>query len=259
MTLSTPTYQQTRQAWRDIWSGTEFDRELTALGYKRYQEVLNTYLPYLDKSIPTLEAGCGPGQVVYYLRQQGYNTVGLDYAPEALKPTLIRFPTLPLHMGDVHHLPYPTDTFGGYLSFGVVEHFEHGPTLALAEAYRVLRPGGKLVLTVPHPQIVEDLYKLVNRLFPSRQNRLGPRAEYYERTYSHQELTAIVQQVGFDITLVKPVGHSYTFYGLHRFFRRADGYYDTSPLAEFAATLTRRVLPWSTAFANMIIAEKPHK
>jgi len=253
MTLDTPVYQQTRQAWRDIWIGTEFDRELRSLDYPRSREVLDTYMPYLPRDKPILEAGCGPGHVVYYLREHGYPAIGLDYAPEALHFTHERLPDLPLHLGDVHALPYPSDTFGGYLSFGVVEHFEHGPGAALAEAYRILAPGGVLVITVPHPQWVENLYALRQRIAPTS----TPRAGYYERTYTHSELADHSVRAGFAIALVKPIGHSYTFYGLSPLFRRASSYYESSPLGEQMGAIGRRWLPWQTAFHTLIIAHKP--
>lgn len=252
----TSLYDQTRQAWRDIWDHTDFDRELRTLSYTRTQEVMNAYLPYLDRTTPILEAGCGMGQIVYYMRQRGYAAVGLDYAPEAVKPTKALFPDLPLHVGDVHKLPYPTNSLGGYLSFGVVEHFEQGPQAALAEAFRVLRPGGILVLTVPHPNFVEAMRDTVNRVFPSRLERLGPRADYYERTYNHRELTDHVRGVGFQIKRIMPYSHSYTFYGLGGVFR-GPGYYETSALAEVAGYVGKSVLPWMTAFASLIVAAKP--
>jgi SAM-dependent methyltransferase len=252
----TTTYDQTREAWRGIWENTNFDRELRTLSYTRAQELINAYLPYLDNSVPLLEAGCGMAQIVCYLRERGYPAIGLDYAPEAVKPTHQRFPDLPLHVGDVHHLPYPANYFSAYLSFGVVEHFEHGPAPALAEAYRVLRPGGTLILTVPHPNFVESLRDTVNRLFPARLERLGPRADYYERTYVHDELARHVSDTGFQIRRVMPYSHSYTFYGLGGIFR-GSGYYETSALAEFAGRVGRAILPWMTAFATLIVASKP--
>ncbi|MCC7206213.1 MAG: class I SAM-dependent methyltransferase, partial [Anaerolineae bacterium] len=160
--LNTPTYERTRRAWRDIWTGTEFEREMATLDYPRARQLFDLYLPWLpkDPAAPILEAGCGPGHVVYYLRQRGYPALGLDYAPEALAPTRALYPDLPLHVGDVHQLPYPDNTFGAYLSFGVVEHFEQGPARALAEAFRTLRPGGVLVLSTPTPNVVEALLDL---------------------------------------------------------------------------------------------------
>jgi SAM-dependent methyltransferase len=249
-------YEQTRQAWRDIWTGTDFDRELKTLEYRRTQHLMDIYLPYLDRAALTLEAGCGMGQVVYYLRQRGYRAIGLDYAPEAVLPTHSRCPNLPLYVGDVHHLPFPSNCFGGYLSFGVVEHFEQGPGEALAEAYRVLRPGGTLILTVPHPNFVEGMRSVVNHLFPARLERLGPRAEYYERTFHHDELFRHVVSAGFRTERLVPYAHSYTFYGLGGLFR-GSGYYQTSRLAEFAGDIGRVLMPWTTAFASLIIAAKP--
>lgn len=252
---STPIYQQTQQAWRDIWANTDFDRELQTLSYPRAQQTINLYTAYLNKSTPILEAGCGLAQVVYYLRQHGYPVIGVDYAPEGIGPAKTRFPALPLHLGDVHHLPYPSNYFGGYLSFGVVEHFEQGPEPALAEAYRVLSPGGRLVLTVPHPNFVELLRDTLNRLFPARLAKLGPRAEYYERTYTHGELATHVRNVGFRIERVVPISHSYTFYGLGSIFRKP-GYYQTSTLAELSGAIGARLLPWFTTFECLIIATK---
>ncbi len=251
-----PTYEQTRQAWRDIWTETDFDRELKALAYSRTQRLLDLYIPYLDREALSLEAGCGMGQVVYYLRQRGYRAIGVDYAPEAVQPVHARYPDLPLYVGDVHHLPFPSNFFGGYLSFGVVEHFEQGPAEALAEAYRVLRPGGVLILTVPHPNFVEGMRNMMNRLFPARLQHLGPRAEYYERTFHHDELFAHVNAAGFHTERLVPYSHSYTFYGLGGVFR-GRGYYETSPLAELAGDIGRVVMPWATAFASLIIASKP--
>jgi SAM-dependent methyltransferase len=247
------TYADTRRAWRDIWSGTAFARELATLAYPRAQKLLGLYLPYLDKAAPILEAGCGPGHIVHYLRERGYPALGIDYAPEAFlvgaEPEIRR--ELPLHVGDVHHLPYPADTFGAYLSFGVVEHFEHGPAAALAEAYRVLQPGGVLVLTTPTPNFVEALRKFKDRLL----NNHKKRADYFETAYTGRQLAHHAIQAGFVVARTVPYSHSFTFYGLGGPFR-APGYYRTSRLAEFAGAWGKRLAPWATAFEALVIATK---
>ncbi|MCS6870500.1 MAG: class I SAM-dependent methyltransferase [Anaerolineae bacterium] len=253
--MAASTYEQTRQAWRNIWQETDFARELATLDYPRARELLNLYLPYLDRTLPVLEAGCGPGHVVYHLRQHGYAALGLDYAPEALLPTRAQFPDLPLHLGDVHHLPYAANSFGAYLSFGVVEHFEEGPVGALREAFRVLKPKGILVLTTPTPNFVDALRKLADRLISARRSR-PPRAEYYETAYTGAQLAEFCRSVGFCVLKVVPYSHSFTFYGLHRIFR-GKGYYQTSGLAELMGKLGRLIAPQWTAFAVLVIAQKP--
>jgi len=207
-------YAQTRQAWRDIWISTDFDRELRSLDYPHAQRMLRHYVPDLPRDAPILEAGGGPAHIVYYLRQRGYPIIGLDYALEALSATHHSLPDLPLLVGDVHALPYVTNSLGAYLSFGVVEHFEQGLRPALTEAFRALRLGGVLVLTVPHSQIVEMLYQIRQRIAPAP----------IQRAYDHRELADHVRSVGFADLKITPISHSYTFYGLSPMFRVTGGY-----------------------------------
>ncbi|HEY0377648.1 MAG TPA: methyltransferase domain-containing protein [Pyrinomonadaceae bacterium] len=49
---------------------------------------------------------------------------------------------------DAYHLPFHDEAFGVVLCAEVLEHM-HSPALALQEFRRVLRPGGKLLLTTP--------------------------------------------------------------------------------------------------------------
>ena len=44
----------------------------------------------------------------------------------------------------------PDGAYGGLLALGSIEHTAEGPRKALAEFYRLLRPGGVAVITVPH-------------------------------------------------------------------------------------------------------------
>lgn len=80
-----------------------------------------------------LDIGCGPrdqAQPAVYL---GYNYVGIDVSgPEADI------------LADAHALPFQDNSFDAVLSFAVFEHL-HNPFVALAEAERILRPGGVLV------------------------------------------------------------------------------------------------------------------
>jgi ubiquinone/menaquinone biosynthesis C-methylase UbiE len=248
----TTRYDSTRQAWETIWDSASVEAELQTMQYQRSQQALAMYVPYLPKDGFILEAGSGLSAAVITLRRLGYKVIGLDYAVNALHVSRAYDPSLVLAGGDVHALPFPENSLGAYLSFGVLEHFEQGMTDALKEAYRVLRPGGIIVLTIPYPNIVR-------RLIEWRRKRQGVSVlnddDFYESTYTRDQLIRNIQAAGFSLCEANPTSHAYTLWGLGGFFRGA-GYYQTSPLADALGGVLRVVLPWAFNFSTMIIGRK---
>ena len=57
---------------------------------------------------------------------------------------------LTLTLMDVEALALGGSTIGSYVSLGVLEHFHYGMEKSLAEAWRVLKPGGLIFISVPH-------------------------------------------------------------------------------------------------------------
>ena len=247
-----PRYDSTRVAWEEIWEESSIELELEAVQYDRAQETIGAYLPFLSKEELHLEAGSGLSAVVIALRALGYHVLGLDYAQNALRDSRRYDATLPLTAGDVHFLPYRDDCFASYLSFGVLEHFEHGMLPALQEAYRVIKPGGILVLTIPYPNVV---YRAVH--FKRRLQGAGQLTNdaFYESAYTCGQLIDIVSQAGFREIRALPTSHSFTLWGLSRLFRKP-GYYRTNALAESLGALLKRGLPWAFNFSTLIIARK---
>ncbi|MCY3779645.1 MAG: methyltransferase domain-containing protein [Chloroflexi bacterium] len=245
-------YASTRKSWENIWDKASIEAELEAAGYARAQETIRAYLPFLSKADAHLEAGSGLSAIVITLRNLGYDVHGLDYAVNALRASHRHDDSLPLAAGDVHQLPYRDNCFGSYLSFGVLEHFEHGMLPALKEAYRVVKPGGVVVLTIPYPNLI---YKLVQ--YRRKRARAGPLADdsFYESAYTRQQLTEIVTEAGFKVELCEAASHAFTLWGLGGLFR-ASGYYKTSQLADCAGSLLKRILPWPFNFSTLIIARK---
>ena len=245
-------YDRTRQSWEAIWDGASVELELQVMEQARTYETLGVYPAYLPKDQIILEAGCGLATVIMKLRAMGFRVIGLDYAAQALRVARAYEPALELQAGDVHALPYAANSLGGYLSFGVLEHFEHGVEPALREANRVLAPGGVLVLTIPYPNVVYRLVQLKRRLL--RQTRLTDE-DFYESTYTQHQLIAALERTGFEVVLVRPTSHSYTLWSLGGPFR-ADGYYRTSRIADRLGTLLRHTLPWPFNVTTLLIARK---
>ena len=245
-------YASTRSSWEEIWDNASIDAELEAAAYDRAQETIRAYLPFLSKDDAHLEAGSGLSAIVITLRNLGYHVHGLDYAVNALRASRRYDAALPLTAGDVHRLPYRDNSFGSYLSFGVLEHFEHGMLPALKEAHRVVKPGGVVVLTIPYPNLI---YKLV-QLRRKRANA-GPLADdsFFESAYTRRQLKAIVAAAGFKLELCQATSHAFALWGLGGMFR-APGYYKTSQLADCAGACLKRILPWAFNYSTLVIARK---
>ncbi len=246
-------YASTRRAWESIWDGASVQVELETQTYARARETVAHYLPYLPKDGIVLEAGSGLGAAILPLKAQGYQVIGLDYAENALHVSHAHDPELRLTVGDVHTLPFAENSIGAYLSFGVFEHFEAGMARPLAEAFRVLRRGGVLVLTIPYPNVVHDVVQWRRAL---RGESGLTDDSFYESTYSRDALVDAVRAAGFTIARVIPTGHSFTLWGLGGLFR-APGYYRTSTLAEGVGRVLKIAAPWAFNFSTLVIARKP--
>jgi ubiquinone/menaquinone biosynthesis C-methylase UbiE len=98
---------------------------------------------------PLLDAGCGTGGLLRRLAGTlGRALVGLDYNPEAARRAGAKSGALTTG-GDANRLPFADASFGALVSLDVLGHRAVEPGIALAEFYRVLKPGGALVLNLP--------------------------------------------------------------------------------------------------------------
>jgi SAM-dependent methyltransferase len=93
-----------------------------------------------------LDAGCGTGSNIIFFNQFG-TTYGIDISPVATKFCRRRGIKNVL-TGDVSKLPYKSNFFDIVSCMDVLEHIENEKKV-INEIFRVLKPGGKLILTVP--------------------------------------------------------------------------------------------------------------
>ena len=265
-----------RDFWASHWSATKFEEEYQTNFYPRRQEEFEAIIKHLPKNELIIEASCSFGHVAEYFRRLGYQVVGLDYVFDSLTAGRTHAPQLKLAQGDIHSLPFADNSIGGYMSFGVLEHFEFGPMPALREAFRVLKPGGVIPLTmpVPTPLVREWIPKLrpwlsldplhrnnqLRRVFGKEEFVAAKNGSngngFYEKPYSHNDVREFLEAAGFTVVSQMPIYHSFWLWLASRMFREPESYYKSNQRAEALAARLKRLLPWSTAFMGLAIATK---
>jgi SAM-dependent methyltransferase len=102
-----------------------------------------------------LDAGCGAGMAAQRAAGLGAEVSGLDASEALLGIARDRVPQGTFHQGDLEALPFEDDSFDVVTGFNAFQ-FAGNPGIALAEARRVCRPGGAVVvLTWGRPEGME--------------------------------------------------------------------------------------------------------
>jgi 2-polyprenyl-3-methyl-5-hydroxy-6-metoxy-1,4-benzoquinol methylase len=116
---------------------------------RRLEIVFDELLKDFDlRGRSVLDVGCGSGQFSQWAAARGARLTSLDIGLRLLDLTRQRCATRPV-AADACRLPFVSDSFEVVISSECIEH-TIDPRLALREIYRVTRPGGLLVVTMPN-------------------------------------------------------------------------------------------------------------
>jgi len=150
-----------------------------------------------------LEGGCGNALQVAALVNNGYQCIGVDYAPRTVRIINEAIPELSVRLGDVRHLDFEDARFAGYLSLGVIEHFWEGYEAMGLEMARVIKPLGYLFLAFPY---MSPLRKLKSHfgLYPMWQPRQNP-PNFYQFALDHKLVTQGFLKWGFNLIEAIPM------------------------------------------------------
>jgi SAM-dependent methyltransferase len=127
-----------------------------------------------------LDAGCGSGALMAELRERGAIVTGFDKSAGMLEVARRRLgDDADLQVADVSSLlPFPGGTFDDVIASLVLHYLEDwGP--ALTELRRVIKPGGRLIVSVDHPFAIALMHR-----------EAGREADYFATTSLTVEWTA---------------------------------------------------------------------
>ena len=157
----------------------EYFLEVEENRYNNYGPWMKEFYAYHDhKGINLLEIGFGQGTDLVQYKKGGAMVSGVDLTPNhyelANKNFELRGLKANLFLEDASNLHFDDDTFDKVVSFGVLHHT---PDIekCISEVYRVLKPGGKFVMTLYHRNSVFFLFLklIVDGLFHLNLFRLG--------------------------------------------------------------------------------------
>lgn len=145
-------------------------------------EISRRSLEAMDQRVPgvpgrrLLDVGCGYGFFLEKAREQGWDVQGVEPCAHAREYALKH--GLEVDAGVLMEQHYLDAAFDAVTLFYVLEHVRE-PLVYLKEAYRILKPGGVLLVRVPHTTPIVKGLKLLrinNRLYdaPSHLNDFSP-------------------------------------------------------------------------------------
>lgn len=151
------------------------------------RELLDRFARQVRPLGTACDMGCGPGQVAHYLHQQDLDVVGVDASAGMVEQARKLSPDIEFRRGNMAALEVEDGVWGGIVAFYSIIHIARQEVAAvLREFWRVLRPGGVLLLSFHQGdeiRHVEDLW--------------GKKVTLDFVFFQRAEMEAYVQEAGF--------------------------------------------------------------
>lgn len=160
--------------------------------FRRHEVVYRDLLARcVDRTV--LEAGSGEGYGANMIAGVARHVTGLDYDITAVEHVRARYPRVEMLHGNLAELPLGDASVETIVNFQVIEHLWDQAQF-LRECFRVLSPGGELLVSTP------------NRITfsPGRDTPLNP---FHTRELDAAELTDLLEKAGFTVSLMAGVHH----------------------------------------------------
>lgn len=181
--------------WQAIWERRGIGDAVIDAGRTTYNYFFRRVLKrYLTSDSTVLELGCGRASLTLSLAPHIARLVGIDISDAAVQQVVALshkrgITNASFAIDDCTKLTIP-ERFDFVWSQGLLEHFED-PTIVASEHYRMLKPGGTALLSVPYRYSYHALWYLLTR--PKMLRRFWPWTE--QQFFNRSTLLAVGKAV----------------------------------------------------------------
>jgi SAM-dependent methyltransferase len=133
----------------------------------RINEIVEIALTQFQNPIgkKVLEVGCANGYVAYLFRLIGFEVSAIDAYQDQKRSELFQKNNIFYHESNLNSASplseIPDGVFDLVLLGEVFEHILNNPSGLLKSIFRILRPGGMLILTTPNPSTIANAIRLI--------------------------------------------------------------------------------------------------
>jgi 2-polyprenyl-3-methyl-5-hydroxy-6-metoxy-1,4-benzoquinol methylase len=210
-----PTPEQSKQVYSDTYYVKRPDQD-TCVGYKNYLEddklsLARDIFRTIENLGPgdsrrLLDVGCATGNLLQVAQEHGWDSYGIEISSWAVERA--RQKGLTVYEKPLQECNLESSSFDVVTLYDVVEHFPN-PKNELKEIWRILKPGGWLIIETPNIESIS-----VKFLYGPNSDLVQPHAHLV--LFSKSTIRRILQTVGFRVTKMRTFPLTRTFYAYLR-------------------------------------------
>ena len=179
------------EAWYDALDRSRFSNAFT-YGRSKIDALVGELFDSLPEGAKVLDVGCGTGEHLARAAKHGLMPFGIEPAPAMLDFARRNVPDAEIHQGVATELPFKDGQFDLVIMVEVLRYLDRPDTeKALKEARRVLKPGGRLFVTLVNRWALDGFYVLqrVRQLLKRRQfDEVNPYCLFHSPSSARRDL-----------------------------------------------------------------------
>ncbi len=185
--------ENNKDYWEKRWSNIGVDEAMTNENIYPLKFTINA-INYHDKNQKILEAGCGPGRIVKYLFNKGYNVTGIDFIKTAIDKIKKDNPSLNVSTQSIMKTNFNNEEFDTILAFGLYHNFKIDDVIiSISETLRILKSGGILCFSFR----LDNIQNFI--LDKLKENKKNDNKLFHKLNLKEKEIVKILKKFDLDI------------------------------------------------------------